>query len=28
VLEPLYVLWLIYGMRTNSWNHALKMLKK
>jgi hypothetical protein len=28
VLEPLCVLWLIYGMRTNSWNHALKMLKK
>ncbi len=28
VLEPLCILWVIYGMKTNSWNHALKMLKK
>jgi hypothetical protein len=28
VLEPLCILWVVYGMRTNSWNHAFKLLRK
>jgi predicted dinucleotide-binding enzyme len=28
ILEPLCVLWVLYGVRTNSWNHAFKLLKK
>lgn len=28
VLEPLCLLWVGFGMRTGSWNHALKMLRK
>lgn len=27
-IEPLAILWCIPGFRENSWNHALKMLKK
>jgi predicted dinucleotide-binding enzyme len=28
VLEPMCILWVSYGMRTNSWNHAFKLLRK
>jgi predicted dinucleotide-binding enzyme len=28
LLEPLCILWVAYGARTGSWNHALKMLRK
>ena len=28
LLEPLCILWVAYGARTASWNHALKMLRK
>lgn len=28
ILEPLCILWVTYGAKTGSWNHALKMLKK
>jgi 8-hydroxy-5-deazaflavin:NADPH oxidoreductase len=28
VLEPLALLWVLYGVRTGSWNHAWKLLKK
>jgi len=28
VLEPLCILWVAYGMRTGTWNHALKMIRK
>jgi 8-hydroxy-5-deazaflavin:NADPH oxidoreductase len=28
LLEPLCILWVIYGVRTNAWNHAFKMLRK
>jgi predicted dinucleotide-binding enzyme len=28
LLEPLCILWVIYGTRTGGWNHAFKMLKK
>jgi predicted dinucleotide-binding enzyme len=27
-LEPLCIIWVAYGMKTNSWNHAFKMLRK
>ncbi len=27
-LEPMCMAWVIHGLRTNSWNHAFKMLKK
>jgi len=27
-LEPLAMLWIIYGAGTNSWNHAFKLLRK
>jgi predicted dinucleotide-binding enzyme len=27
-LEPLAMLWIIYGARTNTWNHAFKLLRK
>jgi len=27
-LEPLAMIWITYGMKTNSWNHAFKLLKK
>jgi len=28
VLEPLSILWVAYGMRTGTWNHAFKLLRK
>ena len=28
LLEPMCVLWVLYGIRTNTWNHAFKLLKK
>ena len=28
VLEPLCILWVLYGTRTGGWDHALKMLRK
>jgi 8-hydroxy-5-deazaflavin:NADPH oxidoreductase len=28
LLEPLCILWVTYGMRTNTWNHAFKLLRK
>lgn len=28
LLEPLCILWVLYGIRTNSWNHAFKLLHK
>ena len=28
VLEPMCVAWVLYGARTNTWNHAFKLLKK
>jgi predicted dinucleotide-binding enzyme len=28
LLEPMCILWVIYGARTGGWNHAFKMLKK
>lgn len=28
LLEPLCILWVIYGVRTGGWNHAFKMLNK
>src|SRR5262249_12899698 len=27
-LEPMCIVWVIYGFRTGGWNHAFKMLKK
>jgi hypothetical protein len=28
LLEPLCILWVSYGFRTGSWNHAFKLLRK
>lgn len=28
LLEPLCILWVVYGFRTGSWNHAFKLLHK
>ena len=28
LLEPLAMLWITYGVKTNTWNHAFKLLKK
>ena len=28
VLEPLCILWVIYGMRTHTFDHAFKLLRK
>ena len=28
LLEPICILWVLYGIRTNSWNHAFKLLRK
>jgi 8-hydroxy-5-deazaflavin:NADPH oxidoreductase len=28
LLEPMCILWLLFGMRNNSWNHAFKLLRK
>jgi predicted dinucleotide-binding enzyme len=27
-LEPLAMTWITYGFRTNTWNHAFKLLRK
>jgi predicted dinucleotide-binding enzyme len=27
-LEPLAMVWILYGIRTNTWNHAFKLLRK
>ena len=27
-LEPLALLWILYGVSTNTWNHAFKLLRK
>ena len=28
LLEPLCILWVLYGIQTNGWNHAFKVLRK
>lgn len=28
LLEPLCILWVLYGVKTGAWNHAYKMLRK
>jgi 8-hydroxy-5-deazaflavin:NADPH oxidoreductase len=28
LLEPMCVLWVLYGIQTNTWNHAFKLLRK
>jgi len=28
LLEPMCILWVLYGMRTNTWNHAFMLLRK
>jgi 8-hydroxy-5-deazaflavin:NADPH oxidoreductase len=28
LLEPMCILWVLYGVRTNSWDHAFKLLRK
>jgi predicted dinucleotide-binding enzyme len=28
LLEPMCILWVAYGVRTGTWNHAFKMLRK
>lgn len=28
LLEPLCILWVLYGIQNNSWNHAFKLLRK
>jgi 8-hydroxy-5-deazaflavin:NADPH oxidoreductase len=28
LLEPMCILWVVYGLRTNTWNHAFKLLRK
>jgi predicted dinucleotide-binding enzyme len=28
LLEPLCILWVLYGIQHNSWNHAFKLLRK
>ncbi len=28
LLEPLCILWVNYGIRTNTWNHSFKLLRK
>jgi hypothetical protein len=27
-IEPLAMIWIVYGFRTNTWNHAFKLLRK
>ena len=27
-LEPLAMVWIMHGVRANSWNHAFKLLRK
>lgn len=26
-IEPLAMVWIVYGFRTNTWNHAFKLLR-
>jgi hypothetical protein len=28
LLEPMCILWVVYGVRSGGWNHAFKMLRK
>ena len=28
LLEPMCILWVVYGFKTNGWHHAFKMLRK
>lgn len=28
LLEPMCIVWVLYGIRTGAWNHAFKMLRK
>jgi predicted dinucleotide-binding enzyme len=28
LLEPICILWVLYGLQTSSWNHAFKLLRK
>jgi len=28
LLEPMCILWVLYGIRTGTWNHAFKLLRK
>jgi predicted dinucleotide-binding enzyme len=28
LLEPLCILWVAYGIRTGTWNHAFKLLRR
>lgn len=28
LLEPMCILWVLYGLQTNTWNHAFKLLRK
>lgn len=28
LLEPMCILWVVYGMKAGSWNHAFKLLRK
>jgi predicted dinucleotide-binding enzyme len=28
LLEPICILWVLYGLRTGSWDHAIKMVRK
>jgi predicted dinucleotide-binding enzyme len=28
LLEPMCIVWVLYGLRTQGWNHAFKLLKK
>jgi len=28
LLEPMCITWVLYGLRTNTWNHAFKLLRK
>jgi 8-hydroxy-5-deazaflavin:NADPH oxidoreductase len=28
LLEPMCILWVLYGIQNNSWNHAFKLLRK
>ncbi|MDD4178027.1 MAG: hypothetical protein PHY58_13200 [Bacteroidales bacterium] len=27
-LEPLAMVWIVYGFKTETWNHAFKLLRK
>ena len=28
LLEPMCILWVLYGIQNNTWNHAFKLLRK